>query len=61
MNKYKLLYSKGAGINKEAIAEFEKEIDVMTTLRHDNIVSLLGICTETLPLFIIMGKTNINN
>ena len=44
------------GIEINAILEFEKEIDMMTTIRHSHIVNLLGICTDSLPFYIIMGK-----
>ena len=43
-------------MDKNAITEFEKEVSIMSTLQHESIVSLVGLCTETMPLYIIMGK-----
>ena len=45
---------KASKLSAQAVAEFEKEVEIMTSLHHDSIVSLLGLCTETLPLYIIM-------
>merc|ERR1712176_1065033 len=45
---------KPARMDKQAITEFEKEVSIMTTLQHENIVNLVGLCTETMPLYIIM-------
>lgn len=45
-------------LDKNAIIEFEKEISVMTSLQHENIISLIGLCTEMMPLYIIMGKNS---
>ena len=43
-----------AGIEVSALLDFEKEMEVMATLKHRNIVNLLGICTVSLPFYIIM-------
>ncbi|KAL5265444.1 hypothetical protein ACHWQZ_G006227 [Mnemiopsis leidyi] len=45
---------KPARMDKQAITEFEKEVSIMTTLKHEHIVSLVGLCTEKMPLYIIM-------
>ena len=45
---------KEQGLNVEALLEFEKEMATMTSLRHRHVVNLLGICTVTLPFFIVM-------
>ena len=45
---------KASRLDKQAITEFEKEISIMTSLHHEHIVSLIGLCTETMPLYIIM-------
>lgn len=45
-----------ARMDKQAITEFEKEVSIMTTLKHEHIVSLVGLCTEKMPLYIIMGE-----
>ena len=42
------------GIEVSALLDFEKEMEVMVTLKHRNIVNLLGICALTLPFYIIM-------
>ena len=45
---------KEHGLDTAALLEFEKEMEIMTTLRHKYIVNLLGICTTSLPFYIIM-------
>ncbi|KAL5250255.1 hypothetical protein ACHWQZ_G016104 [Mnemiopsis leidyi] len=45
---------KEQGIEVSALLDFEKEMEVMATLKHRNIVNLLGICTVSLPFYIIM-------
>ena len=45
---------KEQGLEAAALLEFEKEMEMMTTLRHKYIVNLLGICTTSLPFYIIM-------
>ncbi|XP_063688184.1 tyrosine-protein kinase transmembrane receptor Ror-like [Bolinopsis microptera] len=45
---------KEQGIEVSALLDFEKEMEVMVTLKHRNIVNLLGICALTLPFYIIM-------
>ena len=44
---------KEQSLDVGALLDFEKEIDMMTSIHHDNIVNLLGICTTSLPFYII--------
>ena len=37
-----------------ALLDFEKEMEVMVSLQHRNVVALMGICTTSLPFYIIM-------
>ena len=39
--------------NPEAIVEYEKEMIMMTQLKHTNIVQLKGLCTDSPPYFIL--------
>jgi len=39
--------------NPEAIVEYEKEMIMMTQLKHPNIVQLKGLCTDSPPYFIL--------
>ena len=40
--------------NTATILEFEKEINMMASVSHQNIVNLLGICIDYWPFYIIM-------
>ena len=46
---------KEQSLDVGALLDFEKEIDMMTSIHHDNIVNLLGICTKP-PLVCIITE-----
>lgn len=33
--------------NSKTVGEFKREVELMSELRHPNIISLLGVCTTT--------------
>jgi serine/threonine protein kinase len=43
-----------AAATAKAEAEFMAEIDVMKSLRHPNLVTLLGVCTKERPLLMVL-------